>query len=206
MNEISTICLDIKKSITCGSRRQQMAHSGLPQHPPRESVIGGTADMRLSASCNQPLLQFRPSPPSRDILYGDRNCLLLAHEDNQTLAPCNTGVEQIPLQHRVMLRHYGDDHGRVLRTLAFVDRGGIIRNQHVQFTEAIDDISAIKGRDKLAGIRIDIFDKADVTIVEFMASPFTMLSCAYARPGTLEVPADRLFSCTSRTPILPFPG
>ena len=28
-----------------------MTHSRLPQHPPRESVIGGTADIRLSASC-----------------------------------------------------------------------------------------------------------------------------------------------------------
>jgi len=46
-----------------------MAHSGLPQHPPKESVIGGTADIRLSASGNQPLLQFRPPLPSRDVLF-----------------------------------------------------------------------------------------------------------------------------------------
>src|SRR5215468_7497557 len=44
----------------------------------------------------------------------DGDGLLLPDEHDQLLASSDTGVEQVPLQHRVVLRHHWDDHGRVL--------------------------------------------------------------------------------------------
>jgi hypothetical protein len=51
--------------------------------------------------------------------------LLLADKDHQPLAASNAGVEEVSLQHGIMLGQDRDDHGWILRTLALVDGGGI---------------------------------------------------------------------------------
>jgi hypothetical protein len=38
----------------------------------------------------------------------------------------------------------GNDHGRIFRTLAFVNRRGVGRHQHVQFSKAVGDGSAVE--------------------------------------------------------------
>src|SRR5271166_6585479 len=79
----------------------------------------------------QPIIEFRPASPARNISNGDCNGLLLADENHELLATGNAGVEEIPLQHRVVLGHDRDDHGGILRALALVDGGGIGGDQRV---------------------------------------------------------------------------
>ena len=53
--------------------------------------------------------------------------LLLPNQHDQPFATRDTGIEQVPLQHSVVLRHHRDDDRRVFRTLALVDRRGVGR-------------------------------------------------------------------------------
>ena len=53
------------------------------------------------------------------------------------LAAGDAGVEQVSLQHGVMLRHHRDHHGGVFRALALVDGRRVGRHQCVEFAEAI---------------------------------------------------------------------
>src|SRR5208282_4247143 len=73
----------------------------------------------------EPLVELRPASPARNIANGDRNGLLLADENHEPLAAGEAGVEQISLQHWVVLGHDRDDHGGILRALALVDGGGV---------------------------------------------------------------------------------
>src|SRR5262245_25733761 len=52
--------------------------------------------------------------------------------------------------------------------LAFVDRGGIGRNQHVKLTKSVGDGSAVETSDKFSRIRIDIVDIADVAVIDLL--------------------------------------
>jgi hypothetical protein len=74
----------------------------------------------------QPLAQFRPPPPARNIAHRDSAGLLLPDQNNQPLAPCDAGVKKVPLQHGVMLSEHRDDHGGIFRALALVDSRNII--------------------------------------------------------------------------------
>ena len=92
----------------------------------------------------EPLLQLRPPSSARDISDGDGDGLLLPDQHDQLLAPSDAGVEKVPLQHRVVLGHDGDDDGGIFRTLALVDGGGVGRNQHVEFAKSVGDGSAVE--------------------------------------------------------------
>src|SRR6476661_8343772 len=48
------------------------------------------------------------------------NRLFLSDQYDQLLAARDAGIEQVPLQHGVMLGQHRDDHARIFRTLAFV--------------------------------------------------------------------------------------
>src|SRR5262245_18495033 len=52
--------------------------------------------------------------------------------------------------------------------LAFVDRGGIGRNQHVKLTKSVGDGSAVETSDKFSRIRIDIVDIPDVAVIDLL--------------------------------------
>ena len=62
----------------------------------------------------EPFVQLRPPASSGYIAH--RNChgLLLAHKDDQPLAAGDASIEQVALQHGVVLRQHRDDHGRIL--------------------------------------------------------------------------------------------
>ena len=57
-------------------------------------------------------------------------------------------VEKVPLQHRKVLGHDGDNDGWIFGTLALVDCGGIGRNQHVELAKSVGDGSAVEKSDK----------------------------------------------------------
>ena len=60
-------------------------------------------------------------PPTRDVLHRDGDGLSLPNQHDQPLATRHAGIEQVPLQHGVMLNEHGNDRGRVLHTLTLVD-------------------------------------------------------------------------------------
>ena len=53
----------------------------------------------------QPFAQLRPTTPARDVAHCDGDGLLLSDQHDQPLAACDAGVEKVPLQHGVVLRH-----------------------------------------------------------------------------------------------------
>src|SRR5439155_13218048 len=116
----------------------------------------------------QPLLQLRPTPLARDVAYRDGNGLLLPDQHDQPLAAGDAGVEKIPLQHSVVLRHDRNHYGWVFRALALVDARGVCRHEHVEFTESISDGPAVEAYNNLARVRINIDDVADVAVVDLL--------------------------------------
>src|SRR4051812_28049591 len=56
----------------------------------------------------QPFGQLRPPSPPRYVAHCDSYGLLLADQDNKLFAAGHNGVEQVPLQHCVLLRHDGN--------------------------------------------------------------------------------------------------
>src|SRR6267154_542602 len=64
---------------------------------------------------------------------------LLSDQHDQPLPAGDAGVEKVPLQHGVVLRHDRDDYGGVFRALGFMNRGGISGHQGIEFAEAIGD-------------------------------------------------------------------
>src|SRR5438105_8794693 len=116
--------------------------------------------------CCQPFLQFRPSPSPRDVAYSNRDCLLLADQHDQSFPSGHAGIEQVPLQHRVVLGQNRDYDGRVFGALALVDGCGVGRYQRVEFAEAVGDSAAVETGGEFACVGIDIVDVAAVAVVD----------------------------------------
>jgi hypothetical protein len=93
---------------------------------------------RMSLCFCQPFVQLRPPAPSRHVAHSDRYRLLLADQHDQSLSSGHPGVEQVPLQHGVVLRQNRDNDGGILRALAFVNCRGIGRNQRRRSPSATD--------------------------------------------------------------------
>jgi hypothetical protein len=89
---------------------------------------------------------------------GNRDRLLLTDQHHEALSPSDRGVEQVPLQHRVMLCQDRNHDGGILRPLALVDRRRVCRNEGVEFPEAVANRSTIENGAQFTGIRIDILD------------------------------------------------
>src|SRR4030081_3035108 len=116
----------------------------------------------------QPFAELRPPPPSRDAAHCDRDGFLLADQHDQLLAARDAGVEEVPLQHGVVLGHHRDDDGGVLRALAFVNRRSIGRHQRIEFTKAVSSGRAVNAGRKLARLGVYIVDVADVAVINFL--------------------------------------
>src|SRR6267154_3552968 len=93
---------------------------------------------------SEPLSQLRPPSPCLRTFDRDGERLALAHQDDETLAPGYARIDQLSLQHRVMLGRQWDDNGGVFRSLALVDRGRIGQHQLVQFADAIHYLPALE--------------------------------------------------------------
>jgi len=55
--------------------------------------------------------KVRIAPPARDVAYRDGDGLLLTNQHYKPPAVRDAGVEQITLQHGVVLRHDRNQHG-----------------------------------------------------------------------------------------------
>ena len=51
----------------------------------------------------KPLVKLGPASPARNVVNRDSDGLLLAHKDHEPLAAGNASVEEISLQHGIML-------------------------------------------------------------------------------------------------------
>ena len=116
----------------------------------------------------KPFVEFRPASPPGNVANRDRDRLLLADEDHEPLAAGDAGVEEVSLQHGVVLGQDGDHHRGILGALALVDGGGIGGNQHVKLAEAVDHRPPVEGRDEFARLGIDVDDIADVAVMDFL--------------------------------------
>ena len=85
---------------------------------------------------SEPCPQLRP-PPSRSASL-DRNSerLSLPDQDGEAFAARHPRVDQIALQHRVMLGRQRDEHSGVFRTLALVDGRRIGQDQLIQLAKS----------------------------------------------------------------------
>src|ERR1700680_1254703 len=115
-----------------------------------------------------PFTQLGPASPARYVTNRDGDSLLLANKHNQLLASGNTGIEQVPLEHGVVLRHDRNDDRGVFRSLALMNGRGIGRPQHGEFTEAIGHDTTVEACGEFVGVGINVVDVADVAIIDFL--------------------------------------
>src|SRR6516164_1980218 len=124
--------------------------------------------LRPAVSARQPFPQLRPSTPRPCPLDGDRQCLPLPNKDHQTLAARHPRVDQVSLQHRVVLSAERDHDGRVFRTLALVNRRRVGQHQLIEFAKAVGEISAIEVDGELAFLHVDARHDAEVAVVDLL--------------------------------------
>src|SRR5271163_4110187 len=116
----------------------------------------------------QPLTQLRPPPPPRHVTHRYSDGFLLSDQHHKPLAACDASVEQVSLQHRVMLREYRDDHGGIFRALAFVDGGRVSGHQHVELAKSVSHGPTVETRNDRAGIGVDVIDITDIAVVDLL--------------------------------------
>jgi hypothetical protein len=90
----------------------------------------------------------------------------VADENHKPLATRDAGVEEISLQHCILLREDRDDHDGIFRPLALVDGGGIGGNQRVKLAERRKSPTARRARHEFDHLLIDGVDIADVRLFE----------------------------------------
>src|SRR5712692_3442393 len=116
----------------------------------------------------KPLPQLRPPPPRSASLDRNSERLPLPDQDDEALAACHPRVDQVPLQHRVVLRRQRNYDGRVFRALALVDGRRVGEHQLVEFAKAVGNFAAIEVDDELAFLHIDARHDAKVAVVDFL--------------------------------------
>ena len=101
---------------------------------------------------------------------GDRDSLALTDQNDQSFAARDTRVEQIALQHGIVLRRDRDHNSRVFRALTLMDRRGVSRHQRVQLAKAIGNRTTIKYNGKFPAVQLDPRHVADVAVVDLLRS------------------------------------
>lgn len=98
----------------------------------------------------------------------DSQRLALPHDDDEALAPGDGRIDEVPDEHRVMLRRQHDHHGGVFRTLRLVDHRRIGRNERVQLAKGVFDCVSACNYDRLPqalGFLVGIAEPAFVFVV-----------------------------------------
>src|SRR5262249_38098133 len=116
----------------------------------------------------EPFVQLRPPAPSGGAAHGDRYRLSLSDQNDQTPAAREAGVEQVSLQHGIVLRQHRNHDRRVFRALALVDRDGVGRHQRVELTEAVAHQTAVETHYQLAQVGLDGDNVADIAVVHLL--------------------------------------
>ena len=93
----------------------------------------------LWLSLSQPRCEVGQTLDRAHILDGNGHGTGLPNDDNQLLASGDASIEEIPGEHRIMLRRQGKHHHRIFRPLAFMHGGRIGQGHFIQFTDIIAD-------------------------------------------------------------------
>src|SRR6516162_2950959 len=117
---------------------------------------------------SEPLAQLRPPPPPRHVTHRNSDSLFLSDQYDQMLAARNAGVEEVPLQHGIVLRQDRNHHRRIFGALALMNGCRISRYQHVEFAKSIGHGPTVKGSGELARGSVDIVDGADIAVINLL--------------------------------------
>src|SRR5215471_6768104 len=119
------------------------------------------------ANGDEVLPQLGPASACALIADCNRQGLPLADQHNQSLPTRHARVQQIACQHHVVLRDHRYYHGRILRSLALMDRRRVRQYQLVKLAETVTHLPAVKGDDQFTCIVIDPLYDAQIAIVDF---------------------------------------
>src|SRR5439155_6853208 len=117
------------------------------------------------ACIGEPVAQFRPAAPLLAAAHRHRERALLPDDDHEALAAGHAGIDQIALQHRVVLRRQRDDHRVVFRALALVDCRRIGERELIELAAAIGDGASIEIGGELAALGIDPGYNTEIAVV-----------------------------------------
>src|SRR5271166_6110175 len=163
-------------------------------HHHHASARGGSNNRRARRPEPKPLVELRPAPPARHVANCDSDGPLLADQDHEPLAAGEAWVEEISLQHWVVLGHNRDDHRGIFRALALVDGGGVGGNQRIKFAEAVGHRTPVEARYEFARLGIDVVDGADVAVVDLLVVVILDLHDLVARGKGPAEPLDLAFA------------
>src|SRR5207248_8693371 len=103
----------------------------------------------------EPLAELRPAALLLPTAHRHRERPLLPDNDDEPLAARHAGIDEIALQHRVMLRGQRHDDRGVFGTLALVDRRRIGECQRVELATVITYDAAVEIDGELGRLSID---------------------------------------------------
>ena len=93
-----------------------------------------------------------------------RERLLLPHHYDEPLPARHPGIDQIPLQHHVVLHRDREHHNRVLTPLGLMNRGRVAEHEFVEFPVGIDDVTPVKIHGQFFLFGVKARHKPDVAI------------------------------------------
>src|ERR1700732_494316 len=137
----------------------------------------------------EPLSQLRPPSPCLRAFDGDGERLALTHQDDETLAPSYARIDQLSLQHRVMLGRQRDNDGSVFRSLALVDRCRVGQHQLVQLADTVDHLPALEIDRQFALLQVEARDDTKVAVVDLLV---VVVLDLHALVAETEGPAEPL--------------
>ena len=78
------------------------------------------------------------------VAHGSCQCPRLSHDDDEIPSPRYGRVQEVPLQHDVMLRVERNDHAGILAALRFVDRARIGQHQLIHLVNRVGQATAVE--------------------------------------------------------------
>src|SRR5262249_51791772 len=110
----------------------------------------------LCLSLSQPGREVGQTLDRSHIADSDGHGPGLTNHHDEPLASGHSGIEQIPGEHRIVLRGQGYHHHWIFRALAFMHGGRIGQGYFIQFSDVIADDAPVKVDLNLAGLDIDL--------------------------------------------------
>lgn len=101
------------------------------------------------------------------VLNGDGEGFGLADDDDEFAPAGDAGVEQVSLEHDVLLGGEGNDNVGKLGALGFVDGYGVGEGEFVQLAKVVEDVAAVQADGDGLFDGVDVCDLADVAVEDF---------------------------------------
>src|SRR5699024_8691406 len=97
-----------------------------------------------------------------------RKCLLRADHYQNLLSSGNAGVDQISLQHYIMIHQNRHDYDRIFRSLGFMNGCGISMHQFIKLSSIVLNASPIKIHQKGTVLHINGLDDTNISVEDFL--------------------------------------